>query len=453
MRRTLAAVLIGLAAPTGAAEPGRVVPSEWVSTLTGLLNNTGVFGGLVHVSARDQAVVTAAPDGHSKLWRNDLLSIYSFDGNIGSSGSGSVPCEREQLYENTLLTLLDFLLAPGTTYMGSDVISGRPCDVWMSPFGGPYGKFVCLETVAALPYQRPVRYWLKLPALEFTVDFEADFAQLDDPSGVAFKVPDGCPEPEVTQLPPLGLADSFEAGRVASFWMPPLAKYYTYEAGPPPHISVQTAVARVGQRAAVVNVQPGDVPNQGTERDELDLPLLRVGGRELYFSWSFMLALNFGISRNRVVFGQWKQSSLFTQSPVIALRLRDRRLVLSVRNVTLELPDDDEVEFTMVEDTRLGQWYDVTFGFNFSHGPEGFVKAWVNGMEAASYSGPIMSRADEGFFDFHFGVYRDRWPMPQTLFLDEFKVTDSLPAANARRPAPGGGERWGGREGGDFAQS
>ena len=44
--------------------------------------------------------------------------------------------------------------------------------------------------------------------------------------------------------------------------------------------------------------------NAGTERDELDLPMLRLGGRELYYSWRFMLNKDFGFSSNRIVLGQ-----------------------------------------------------------------------------------------------------------------------------------------------------
>jgi hypothetical protein len=401
----------------------RVVPSEWASTITGTVNGTVAFGGLTHKSAAQQAVLVASASGHAKLWRADLLSTFEFP-----TGAAVEPttCEREQLFSSEILLLLDFLLAPGTVLQSNATIRGRACDIWFNPFGGSYGKFVCLESVPGLTYQRPVRYWLKLAALDFVVDFEADFKELPAIPQTVFAVPAACPQPKMTQLPPLGLVDSFESGALAPFWMPPLAKYYTYE---PEHITVRQGPARKGTHAAHVVVQPGDVRNGPTERDELDLPMLLVGGRELYYSWSFLLAEGFGFSDNRIVLSQWKQSSLFTQSPVIALRLKEHMLQMTVRNLTLEEADDDEVRFTLTNETRLGHWYDVTFGFAFSHSSDGFVKVWLDGREVATFTGPTMSRADQGYFDFHFGVYRDLWKANQTVLLDEFRVADERPSA------------------------
>ena len=115
-----------------------------------------------------------------------------------------------------------------------------------------------------------------------------------------FAVPSNCPQPDLTKPSlPLGLSDTFDKNHVATFWMPPLKKYYTYVPG---HITtVNRAAATSG---ALVTVQPGDVRNAGTERDELDLPMLRLGGRELYYSWRFMLNKDFGFSSNRIVLGQ-----------------------------------------------------------------------------------------------------------------------------------------------------
>jgi hypothetical protein len=410
--------------------PPRVVPSEWTATLTGTVNGTAVFAGLTHKSSARQAVLLSSPGGNSTLWRADLLSIF----HIASAASRLAACQREQLFSSEILLLFDFLHAPGTILQGSAVIRGRACNIWFSPFGGPYGKFACLESVAGLPYQRPVRYWLKLEALDFVVDFETDFKQHAHPPQALFAVPAACPRPNVSQPLPLGLHDGFEGDRVAAFWMPPLAKYYTYEPG---HISVRRGPSRRGTRAARVCVRPGDVRNAHTERDELDLPMLLVGGRELYYSWSFYLAEDVGVSGNRIVLAHWKQSALFTQSPVFSLRLKRERLVLRVRNVTLEKPDDDDVEFTILDGARRGQWYDVTYGVLFSHEADGFVRVWLDGTEAATFTGPTMSRADDGYFDFHFGVNRDEWNATQTVLLDEFRVEEQPPnATRAGRAHP-----------------
>ena len=108
--------------------------------------------------------------------------------------------------------------------------------MWVSPFAKntPWGKFVCLETSISLAYQRPVRFWLKLPALDFVVDFEEDFKAAGNIPSSVFAVPTNCPTqpaPATPQPLPIGLSDSFDQDQVASFWMPPLKKYYTYEPG------------------------------------------------------------------------------------------------------------------------------------------------------------------------------------------------------------------------------
>ena len=430
----LFALLVLLAPPTWAdAAPQRIVPAEWRSTITGTINTTVVFHGNALKSAAQQAVLlldNVNGGGSNKLststlWRADLLSIFHVA--PGSSAINS-SCTRSQLYNSEILLLLDFLLAPGTEHQGVTTINGRQCDIWVSPFelNTPWGKYVCLETSASLAYQLPVRYWLKLPGLDFVVDFEDDFKAAGAIPSSEFAVPTNCPHPDITQPLPVGLSDSFDKDTVESFWMPPLKKYYTYEPG---HITIERDPAKTGGRAARVSMQPGDVRNAGTERDELDLPMIRLGGQELYYSWRFMLGEDFGFSRNRIVIGQWKQSSLFTQSPVVSLRLKRKKLVLGVRNLTMELADDDRMEFVLEEEMEVGKWYNVKFGLFFSHEMDGFVKVWIDGRKAAAFSGPTMSMADQGYFDFHFGVYRNAWNVTQTLLLDSFLVSGNESSA------------------------
>ena len=221
--------------------PNRVVPSEWQSTITGFVNGTVVdnMKGVAQKSSAQQSVVIHHASGsgggsdNATLWRADLLSMFYI--HRGPSSNNSTTCQRSQLYESEILLLLDFLHAPGTVHKGIRTINGRVCDVWGSSFipSTPYGKFVCLETLPSLAYQRPVQYWLKLPALGFVVDFERDFKAADTFPKSVFAVPSVCPQPNVPRPLPEGLVDSFEKKSVASFWMPPLSKYYTYAAGPP----------------------------------------------------------------------------------------------------------------------------------------------------------------------------------------------------------------------------
>ena len=188
--------------------PQRIVPAEWQSTITGTINSTIVFQGNAFKSASQQTVLlhnsggnssnssnssSSSSSSSSSLWRVDLLSFYSvvreaaaassIQNNATSSTQAST-CTRSQLYNSEILLLFDFLLAPGTIHQGRTTINNRQCDIWVSPFAlnTPWGKFVCLETSRTLAYQRPVRYWFKLPALDFVVDFENDFQGIESTS-------------------------------------------------------------------------------------------------------------------------------------------------------------------------------------------------------------------------------------------------------------------------------
>ena len=134
-------LLVGISSTASSSAPSRVVPSEWVATIAGTVNGTAVFGGRTSKSAAQQAVLVAAASGENTLFRPDLLSIYQFS----TAASGRAACQRQQLFSSRVLGLFDFLLAPGTVQNGSAVIRGRGCDVWFSPFGGPYGvtDFLC----------------------------------------------------------------------------------------------------------------------------------------------------------------------------------------------------------------------------------------------------------------------------------------------------------------------
>ena len=46
------------------------------------------------------------------------------------------------------------------------------------------------------------------------------------------------------------------------------------------------------------------------------------------------------------------------------MRLKKKQLVLGIRNITLELADDDRMEFNLVKVMEMGKWY-VKFGIFF----------------------------------------------------------------------------------------
>ena len=207
---SLLLTLLVLTPPSCSSTLQRIVPAEWQSTITGTINSTIVFQGNAFKSASQQTVLlhnggggnisnssSSSSSSSSSLWRVDLLSFYSvvreaaaassIQNNATSSMQAST-CTRSQLYNSEILLLFDFLLAPGTIHQGRTTINNRQCDIWVSPFAlnTPWGKFVCLETSRTLAYQRPVRYWLKLPALDFVVDFENDFQGIESHIDIFF---------------------------------------------------------------------------------------------------------------------------------------------------------------------------------------------------------------------------------------------------------------------------
>ena len=60
------------------------------------------------------------------------------------------------------------------------------------------------------------------------------------------------------------------------------------------------------------------------------------------------------------------------------MRLKQKKLVLGIRNITLKLADNDRMEFNLVKVMEMGTWYEVKFGIFFSSTHNGFVKVWIN---------------------------------------------------------------------------
>ena len=50
-----------------------------------------------------------------------------------------------------------------------------------------------------------------------------------------------------------------------------------------------------------------------------------------------------------------------------------------------------------------GRWHDVVLQIKWSRGPDGFIRAWINGKTATDFSGMTMT-ADKVYFKF--GLYR-----------------------------------------------
>jgi len=156
----------------------------------------------------------------------------------------------------------------------------------------------------------------------------------------------------------------------------------------------------------------------------MDTPMYRVSDKEVWYGWSFMFPTDFQLVENRLVIGQWKQATLNSQSPVVALRYVNGTFYHTVRNLTRDLEDEDEIQY-IYGPLLLGTWNDVAYHIIWSENiMEGLVEGYVNETLAFSYYGQTIASGG-GYVDTHIGLYRNQWPDPWTMYFDDFRVSNS----------------------------
>ena len=224
------------------------------------------------------------------------------------------------------------------------------------------------------------------------------------------------PAPDVSpKKPPPKLFDGFGTGRLADFWRPGDYGSGRYEAGA---VTIQDRVVRSGKYAACITVREGDIEQQGkrrkSERAELDSGKLSVIGQEVWYGFSFLLPKGFPIVDNRLVMGQWKKSKL-PGSPMVAQRFRKGEFFITIRNERgLERFDVGRLEMEV--------WYDMIYSIRFSTESDGHVRAWMNGKQILDYHGPTALKPGIDRIYNKFGLYRDRWAEPMTVYFDNYTV-------------------------------
>jgi hypothetical protein len=299
-------------------------------------------------------------------------------------------------------------------------VNGVPCDEWASFFGDPAqdpdGMHACVTTDGLL-----VQVNYTIGDLAVIVNY-TDFGSVPQ-APRWFDVPLGCTPNEPPTSLPAGLAEGFESGAIDDVWLPPLARYFSYVPG---HIVVQSDIVRSGRYAARIDLHPGDVHANGgdgsaTERDELDLPLLDCANRSLSYSWAFRTEPDFTTDGTRLVLGQWKQDSLFTGSPIFAMRLRKAELVLTIRSLA-NLSEPDTVLSLGVMPT--GSWNTVSVNITYSPSPAlGSLAVSLNNQQPLRFSGQTLY-SGAGYVDWHLGMYRDARKEEWKLWLDDISVTE-----------------------------
>lgn len=219
--------------------------------------------------------------------------------------------------------------------------------------------------------------------------------------------------------PRLPLFDGFEAETIAGFWLP---GDYGTGLHVPGAIRLSSRYARSGARSAEITVHAGDIEQRGddnkrVERAELDSGHYSLIDRDIWYGFSLLIPPGFPIVDDRLVLASWKQSDV-EGSPLIGLRFRNNRHSVSIRppgasggGTTTDLPD-----------LVRGHWYDFVVHIRYATGADGKIEVWLNRAPVLAYTGPTASPAGANRFYNKVGLYRDRWPAPMTLYVDNYAV-------------------------------
>jgi hypothetical protein len=200
-------------------------------------------------------------------------------------------------------------------------------------------------------------------------------------------------------------------------------------------VTMQSGVVRAGRGAARIVLHSGDVFEAGirgskdTERAEL-AEAERLYSKEdttYEYTFSMFFPADFPIVPVRLVIAQWKQychgqPGCADDSPVVALRYIGGRLL-----ITQNVGRHGTTLFDAAADLR-GHWTDFRFQIRFTPGPNGLVRAWIDGRQAVDFTGvnAYPENSSTGYrgpslFYFKMGLYRDLMAEPMTVYVDEYR--------------------------------
>jgi hypothetical protein len=191
---------------------------------------------------------------------------------------------------------------------------------------------------------------------------------------------------------------------------------------------------RSGKACVKITVKEGDVEQVGddgmkTERAELDSGKHRFVGRDVWYGFSFLVPEGFPVVDNRLVIAQWKQGGVHG-GPLIAQRFRAGRHYLTVR---VPGDDDGDDERFRLPAIKFGTWNDMVYHARFSAGADGLVEVWMNGKRVVRRKGANCFKDGENRVYNKFGLYRDRWKDPMTIYFDDYTLGESFEAVDPAR--------------------
>jgi hypothetical protein len=236
---------------------------------------------------------------------------------------------------------------------------------------------------------------------------------------------------QVYRGPEIERFDGFEADSVASFWRAGNAGDGRYAPGA---VAVTTDYARTGNKSVRITVKEGDIEQVGddgklTERAELDSGRHPLVGRDVWYGFSFVVPPGFPVVDNRLVIAQWKQYGV-SGSPLFAERFRDGK-----HDLTIRIPDSawGRRKTYNLPKIEFGRWNDMVYHIRFSRGDDGLLEVWMNGSRVAEYQGATAFQDGEVNIYKKFGLYRDRWKEPMTIYFDNYTLADSFAAVDPAR--------------------
>ena len=202
---------------------------------------------------------------------------------------------------------------------------------------------------------------------------------------------------------------------------------------PPGAVTLSNTYTRTGNRSVRITVKQGDIEQMGgddklTERAELDSGKHPFLGRDVWYGFTFLIPAGFPVVDNRLVIAQWKQGGV-DGGPLVAQRFRGGRHYLTLR--TSESSRNDR-NYSLPEIT-FGRWNDMVYHVRFSPGEDGRVEVWMNGTQVVSYEGTTAIKGGEDGIYNKFGLYRDRWNEPMTIFFDDYTLGDGFDAVDPAR--------------------
>lgn len=222
----------------------------------------------------------------------------------------------------------------------------------------------------------------------------------------------------------LFLADDFESGRLAGFWLAGDRGAGRYEQGA---VAITDQYHRSGTHSVKLVLKKGFIRQDGgdgrfTERTELDARAHALLAQNVWYKFSLLIPAGFPCVDNRLIISQVKQARLFGDPiQLYAHRFRNGRHYLTI----YDMANKDKKEKATFDLPALSceTWHDFVFHVRFSDAPVGRVIVWMDGKQVVYFSGATASPDGRNRFYHKIGLYRDEWPDPMEIYFDDYIMT------------------------------